>query len=277
MQAIAEVGTVWGKLEEEEEEDNKIAQIEDYPLDESPSTRVRFRKLRTVVRYPSEQSLQASDEEVIADGQARSNGDEMGGGENEDKEKRGEQEKIENHVNGASSNKTIGVSNGSSNNTHESNDTSNGKPTPSRTWFQRVQVQRYTPRFAPPPPQEEANNGEDEEEESDEYEEEEEEDGYNSVVEEESGSEPEEDPIKKIAEESLASRKSKLQEVASEQEKILKDVAQIKSQLRDELDKAEQASKAAAEAAAKAEEENKLLSSRVTSMRSLLAMLCGAC
>jgi len=70
--------------------------------------------------------------------------------------------------------------------------------------------------------------------------------------------------------------RKKLQEI-NEQEKILNDVVQIKTQLRDELDKVEEASKAASEAATKAEEENQILSSRVSSMRRLLAVFCGEC
>lgn len=61
------------------------------------------------------------------------------------------------------------------------------------------------------------------------------------------------------------------------QDDMLRAISQIKDQLRDEVEKAEHASKAAAAAAQQAVENNMQLSSRVASMRSFLAVLCGGC
>lgn len=202
------------------------------------------------------------------------------------------------------------TSNGATKDQAVSNDT---QPQERKGWAQRAQVQRYVPRFAPPPPQPEENNGEDEEEEEDDEGGEDDEEGYDSVVEDEEASDAE-DTIKKIAEETIFSRQQKLQAIqkqqpavvtapapvptsapapasprASEQDAMLKTIAHIKDQLRDgmydnhntsltcgiEVEKAEQASKAAAAAAQHTLESNMQLSSRIANMRSFLAVLCG--
>lgn len=330
------LSTAWGHMEEEQEEDIKVAQIE--AMGSSPNTRVRFNKNRTVVRYPSEKSLLLeetptiiNDEDEFEDGEEKEPKIEDGQCE-VDGEEEHEEEVIEKDVvaivaaqttNANAELSTNSSSNGDMKNAdsidRNNSATNSATSNSSRSWFQRAQVvKRYTPRFTPPP-QEEANNGEDESDQEDDDQEEEEDDdddqeeeddksgsqddeeGYDSVV-EESGSE-EEDPIKKIAEESLVSTKKKLQEIQgqkkaqqtppdkiqetsgldsiphalSEREKILQDVALLKDQLRNEVDKVEQASKAASAAASKAEEDNISLTSRVASMRSLLAVLCGGC
>jgi len=314
--------TAWGHMEEEQEEDVKVAQVE--PMGEFPNTRVRFHKHRTVVRYASEKSLLSEEAPtIINDEDYEDYEDDFDGGPNQENsgdicsdegddgvdeeadegedssEDKGSKHKKDDVVAPTTTpieNTNSSSSNGDMKKEDVSIDT-NSSATPtnnsSRSWFQRAQgVPRYTPRFTPPPPQEQVDNGEDKSDQ-DEYEEDDE-DGYDSVQ-EESGSEAGEDPIKKIAEESLASAKKKLQEIkkeqekthhgasepqqtpfeANEREKILKEVAQLKEQLRNEVEKVEQASKAASAAAAKAEEEKISLASRVTSMRSLLAVLCG--
>lgn len=291
---------IWGRMEEEKEEDIQIARSE-FIGSGSPNSRVRFSTNRTVVRYPSEKSLLLeetptviTDEDDCVD-QQESDSDE-GKVDNED-EAVVEEPKLNNGTAPASTATATEASTNSSSNGDMKKDDSIESNTPannsSRSWIQRAQIQRYTPRFTPPP-QVQADNGEDESDQEEEVEEGEvDEEGYDSVVEESGGEEEEEDPIKKIAEESIVSTKQKLNEIKekekaqqvreqetllsekSERDKILQEVAQLKAQLRTEVEKVEQASKAASAAAAKAEEDSVALSSRVTSMRSLLAVLCG--
>jgi len=315
--------TAWGIMEEEEEADIQLPLPEEF-ISASPNSRVRFQKTRKVVRYPSEQFLMKEENlleppTVINDEDDYDEENEEAGQVDAEPQESVETEKeptqeILNQETSTSESKANGIASqvDATNSITKSQEVSNDTHVEDRKgWAQRAQVQRYVPRFAPPPPQpEEANNGEDEEEEDDEDEggDDDDEDGYDSVVEDEDAPEPADDPIKKIAEETIVSRQQKLQILqqqqpqqaqpqqvqpqpeqpqpaqpplapfkSTEQDEMLKTISHIKDQLRDEVEKAEQASKAAAAAAQQALESNIQLSSRVANMRSFLAVLCGGC
>jgi len=303
MTEVMKAPLAWGALEEEEEEDIALPLPEEY-LSASPNSRVRFNKNRKVVRYPSEQSLMLTDEvpstTVIDDDDDfdDNSGDNVQEEEVQEETVEEEQETPKQESTEPTTNAvapTVAPPISILKQPEVNNDT---QPQEKKGWAQRAQVQRYVPRFAPPPPQPEENNdGEDEEEDDDEEGGEDDEDGYDSVVEDEDATEPADDPIKKIAEETIISRQQKLQAVQqqqpqqeqeqeqpvpapaspkrTEQEAMLKTISHIKDQLRDEVEKAEQASKAVAAAAQQASESNAQLASKVANMRSFLAVLCG--
>lgn len=327
MTEVMNATVAWGPMEEEEEEDIQLPLPEEY-LDASPNSRVRFNKNRKVVRYPSEQSLMLDEAPatVIDDEDDFSDGDEVvvqedGEVQDETVEKELEIDTPKQETLNTSEHSTTAADShvetpASILKVPEVSDTQQQEK---KGWAQRAQIQRYVPRFAPPPPQPE-NDGEGEEEVDSNDEEEEEvgeddEDGYDSVVEDEDASEPADDPIKKIAEETIVSRQQRLQSLqraqlqpqpqpqaqhvqeqqpqpqqleqqpqpapaspkASEKEDMLKTISHLKDQLRDEVEKAEQASKAVAAAAQQAVENNTQLSSKIANMRSFLAVLCGGC
>jgi len=306
--------TVWGPIEEIEEEDNKLEESSGPPTPQegeySPiSKRVKFNVVRTVVRYPSEQSLQES---IELRQQAAAQNNNKDNNHAQDNEKKNDSltngDRITNILKEIEQ-QTI-KNNG---NSHNNNDTTHTNT--NRAWYQRAQVvQRYKPRFNPPPPTEEKDEEEEEEEDNDDsYEsdesqeieietgegeregkstpdtpesegksaseiegEETDEEGYNSVVEEEEESDAD-DPIKKIVEETLQEekeRRAKIIHVVNEKNKLLKDVSEVKEHLHNEVAKSEHASKAATEAATKLEDDNKKLKDRVDSFFGALCK-CG--